>query len=86
VGRSTQCADEFPEVKSFVRIAGGDNVLIRKGDVKFQESNTAWADSAFFNVFDFKLLKGNSNTALKEPFSIVFSETAAKNISVRKTR
>jgi putative ABC transport system permease protein len=24
------------------------------------------------------LLKGNSNTALKEPFSIVFSETAAK--------
>ena len=37
-----------------------------------------WADSAFFKVFDFKLLKGNPQTALKEPFSIVFSETAAK--------
>ncbi|MEO6550888.1 MAG: ABC transporter permease [Ferruginibacter sp.] len=70
--------NEFPEVESYVRIAGGDNVLIRKGDIKFQEENSMWADSAFFNVFDFKLLKGNPQTALKEPFSVVFTETAAK--------
>jgi putative ABC transport system permease protein len=70
--------DEFAEVESFVRVAGGDNVLIRKGDIKFQEKNSAWADSSFFKVFDFKLLKGNAQTALKEPFSIVFSETTAK--------
>ncbi|HLL42886.1 MAG TPA: ABC transporter permease, partial [Segetibacter sp.] len=70
--------DEFPEVEHFVRVAGGDNVLVRKGDIKFQEENSAWADSAFFKVFDFKLLKGDPNTALKDPFSIVFSETAAK--------
>jgi putative ABC transport system permease protein len=69
--------DEFPEIQSFVRITN-DNVLIKKGDIKFQEEHAAWADSALFNVFDFKLLKGNPNTALKEPFSIVFSETAAK--------
>src|SRR5215218_9882073 len=71
-------ADEFPEVESFARVITGDNVLIRKGDVKFQEENAAWADSALFNMFDFTLLKGNKKTALKEPFSIVFSETAAK--------
>jgi putative ABC transport system permease protein len=70
--------DEFPEVESFVRIATDDNVLIKKGDIKFQETKAAWADSALFKVFDFKLLKGNPNTALKEPFSVVFSETAAK--------
>lgn len=69
--------DEFPEIESFVRITD-DNVLIKKGDIKFQEENSIWADSAFFKIFDFKLLKGNPNTALKEPFSIVFSETAAK--------
>jgi putative ABC transport system permease protein len=69
--------DEFPEVESFVRITN-DNVLVKKGDIKFQEEHAAWADSALFHVFDFKLLKGNPNTALKEPFSIVFSETAAK--------
>ncbi len=70
--------DEFPEIENFVRVAGGDKVLVRKGDIKFQEDNAMWADSAFFKVFDFKLLKGNPQTALKEPFSIVFTETAAK--------
>jgi putative ABC transport system permease protein len=70
--------DEFPEIESFVRIAGGDNVLVRKGDIKFNEENAMWADSSFFKVFDFKLLKGNPQTVLKEPFSIVFTETAAK--------
>ncbi len=70
--------DEFPEIESFVRIATDDNVLIKKGNIKFEETNAAWADSAFFKVFDFKLLKGNPNTALKEPFSVVFTETAAK--------
>ena len=69
--------DEFPEVEAFVR-STGDNVLVRKGDIKFQEENAIWADSAFFKIFDFKLLKGNPQTALKEPFSVVFSETAAK--------
>ncbi|HEX8357212.1 MAG TPA: ABC transporter permease, partial [Segetibacter sp.] len=70
--------DEFPEIEAFVRVAGGDNVLIRKDEIKFQEENCAWADSAFFRVFDFKLLKGDPQTALKEQFSIVLSETAAK--------
>jgi putative ABC transport system permease protein len=69
--------DEFPEVESFVR-ATDDNLLVRKGEKKFQEENALWADSSFFHVFDFKLLKGNPQTALKDQFSIVFSETAAK--------
>jgi putative ABC transport system permease protein len=70
--------DEFSEVASFVRIAGQDNVLVRKGDIKYQEENSMWADSAFFAVFDFKLLKGNPKTALTEPLTIVLSETTAK--------
>ena len=69
--------DEFPEVESFVRISP-DNILVRKGDIKFQEENAMWADSAFFKTFDFPLVKGDPNTALKDQFSVVFSETAAK--------
>jgi len=69
--------EEFPEVESFVRLYN-DQVLVRKGDIKFQEENSLWADSAFFKVFDFKLLKGDPTTALKDQFSVVFSETAAK--------
>ncbi|HEX4851627.1 MAG TPA: ABC transporter permease, partial [Puia sp.] len=69
---------EFPEIESFARIITNDDVLIRKGDIKFQEDNVMWADSPFFKIFDFQLLKGNKNTALTEPFSVVFSESSAK--------
>ncbi|MFT3935012.1 MAG: ABC transporter permease [Chitinophagaceae bacterium] len=69
--------DEFPEVESFVRVSGG-SLLVRKGDIKFQEENMQFADSALFHVFDFKMLKGNPDKALTEPNSIVFTETAAK--------
>lgn len=69
--------NDFPEIESFVRLNEG-SLLVRKGNIKFQEENALFADSAFFNVFGFKLLKGDAATALKEPLSIVFSETAAK--------
>ena len=69
--------EEFSEVEAFARVTG-DNILVRKGEIKFQEENAMWADSSLFKIFDFKLLKGNSRTALAEPFSIVFTETAAK--------
>ncbi len=70
-------AQDFPQVQAAVRTTG-DELLVRKGNVKFQELNSLWADSAFFGMFDFKLLKGNPKTVLQEPLSIVFSESAVK--------
>ncbi|MEJ7587871.1 MAG: ABC transporter permease, partial [Ferruginibacter sp.] len=69
--------EEFPEIESAVRLTGA-SLLVRKGDLKFQEDNSLFADSSLFHVFDFKLLKGNPQTALKEKFSIILSQTAAK--------
>ncbi len=68
---------ELPEVQAFTRISGG-NFLLTKGDQKFQEDKMLFADSSLFEVFDFKLLKGNPQIALKDPYSIVLSETYAK--------
>lgn len=70
--------DEFTEVKSFVRIATDEDLLVRKGDEKFLEGKIMWADSALFQMFDFDLQRGDPQTVLKEPFSIVLSETAAR--------
>jgi putative ABC transport system permease protein len=67
----------FPEVEASVRTTD-DELLVRKGNVKFQEKNSLWADSSFFEMFDFKMIKGNPHTALNEPLSIVFSESAVK--------
>lgn len=69
---------EFPQVADFVRISSWENISVRKDDKRFVEKSINWADSAFFEVFDFRLLKGDPHTALKEPYSIVLSETAAK--------
>ncbi len=74
---ASNAKDEFPEIASFVRVAQ-DNLLVRKGDIKFQEPNIMWADSSFFKIFDFNLIKGNPQTVLKEPLSIVVTESAAK--------
>jgi putative ABC transport system permease protein len=69
--------NDFPQVEATVRTTG-DEFLIRRGNVKFEEKESLFADSLFFKVFDFKLLKGNPNTALNEPLSLVFSESAVK--------
>ncbi|MEO5681406.1 MAG: FtsX-like permease family protein [Chitinophagaceae bacterium] len=69
--------EEFAEVEAVARVTG-DNILVRKGEIKFREENAIWADSSLFKIFDFTLSKGNPRTALSEPFSIVFTETAAK--------
>ncbi|MDR3716656.1 MAG: ABC transporter permease [Puia sp.] len=69
---------ELPEVQSTVRVSMGDNWLVTRGDRHFEQDDVALADSTFFQVFDFPLLRGNPNTALKEPFSVVLTEATAK--------
>lgn len=70
--------DEFPEVKSGVRVfrAFRPEVIKVNGN-QFQESEIFYADSTFFNVFDFELVSGNSEKALTEPNSIIFTERSA---------
>jgi putative ABC transport system permease protein len=68
---------DFPQIEAAVRVSGA-SLLVRKGAIKFQEENSAFADSLFFKMFDFKLVSGNPNTALNEPLSIILSQTTAK--------
>jgi putative ABC transport system permease protein len=68
---------DYPEVADFVRLIGSSFIL-RRGDKKFQEDNTVMADSSLFRIFDYPLLRGDPQTALKEPFSLVLSRSTAK--------
>jgi putative ABC transport system permease protein len=67
----------FPEISTAVRVMG-TSLLVRKADIKFQEEHSIFADPAFFQLFDFPLLQGDPAKVLKDPFSVVFSESAAK--------
>jgi putative ABC transport system permease protein len=69
---------DYPEVLETVRIRDLGDWLIRFGDIKFNETGVLFADSTFFNVFDFRLLRGDPKTALVRPRSMVLSETFAQ--------
>lgn len=49
----------------------GDNILPIKG---------FWADPSLLRIFTFQMLGGNPETALKDPYSIVLTETAARKL------
>jgi putative ABC transport system permease protein len=69
---------EMQEVEAAVRVTLGDNWLVDVGDQHFQQDDVAMADSNFFQVFELPFLKGNPRTSLKEPYSVVLTETTAK--------
>ena len=68
---------DYPEIQDIVRLTTG-SPLLRRGETKFQEDGTVYADSSLFSIFDFPLIEGNPKVALKEPFSLVLSESTAK--------
>lgn len=39
-----------------------------------------WTEPSFFRVFTFPMLEGNPETALKDPYSIVLTQTAARKL------
>ncbi len=73
-------AREFPEVENFLRMQIWDETIIQVEDRYFTEDHFALADSSFFDFFSIRLLRGNAETALTEPFSVVLTETAAARI------
>lgn len=48
------------------------------GPVKFREKKLFFADASLFTLFSFRLLKGDTKSALAEPNRIVLSESTAK--------
>ena len=71
-------AADFPEIEQAVRFSGRHQLLFSRGEQRFQEERYLYADSAFFEVFSFPLLRGNPETALRQPGRVVLTETAAR--------
>jgi len=69
--------NDFPEVETFARLYFTELRVSDGANKKFMESRFVYADSTFWNVFDFKLLQGDPRTALSQPFSLVLTESMA---------
>ena len=70
--------DDYEEVVYATRILEGINTVITYKNKSFFETKYLYADTNFFKVFSFPLIKGDPVTALREPHSMVISESTAK--------
>lgn len=70
--------ENIPDVKRVARFIPERNTWISHGDKKFYEQNVYYADSSVFSMLGYEMVKGNPKTALKDPSSIVITESMAK--------
>jgi putative ABC transport system permease protein len=69
---------EYPEVERSTRLYKLQSEVTRYEDVVFTETEVFFADSNFFEVFDYKLIAGDPATALREPNTLVLTESTAR--------
>ncbi|MBN1939967.1 MAG: ABC transporter permease [Candidatus Aminicenantes bacterium] len=69
---------EFPEVESAIRIFPTGVPLVHEEKRTLAEG--LFADRDFFKMLSFRLIAGNPETALGEPYTIVLSERLAKTM------
>ncbi len=74
---------ELPEVEMITSIFDADNFLVSYVNASKQvfaddQENIFAADSNFFKTFSFQVVKGNSETCLLQPQSVVVTESTAR--------
>jgi len=68
---------DYPEVTDMIRVDGATLSIEDKNKTRYNEL-VYYVDTGFFNVFTFPLVKGDVNTALKEPRSLILSQPTAQ--------
>ncbi|MEO9872172.1 ABC transporter permease [Ekhidna sp.] len=72
-------ADEFPGVEQIVRLLKVEEaVVVNTGEKHFKEREVFFSDPEFSEVFSYKWIEGNPNTALFNPNSVVLTRSIAK--------
>jgi putative ABC transport system permease protein len=66
----------FPAIEAFTRTFVG-RTIVSNGVTHFEENNFLYADSSFFDIFTFPVLKGDPNP-LKSKDNLVITESTAK--------
>ncbi len=66
----------LPEIENYARY-NRLNDVVRRGDVEFQES-LFMVDPAFFTIFDFPFVSGNSENPFPSPESVLLTSSSAE--------
>jgi len=68
---------EFPEITNSTRFDPAGQMIVAHAERTFYENNGAYIDPSYFELFDVLFVKGNPETALSNPSSIVITENIA---------
>ena len=72
-----QVVQDYPEVESFVRFIDMPQSLYTFEDREYIENNFYYVDSTLFDIFTYKVLKGDVRSAVTEPDKIALTKTVA---------
>jgi len=72
--------DEFPEVEAFTRFTYARSMEVVIDDKSFMLEGTHYADSCFFQIFDYPLLAGQRNAILQHPRDVAISQKVAMSL------
>ncbi|RFZ94193.1 ABC transporter permease [Mucilaginibacter conchicola] len=67
----------FPEVESTVRMTNA-SLIVNYNDKLLNEKSFMFADSSFFKIFSFDLIKGDKKTALNQSHKVIVTASTAK--------
>lgn len=70
-------SEEFPDVVNFARAYPINNATLKFGDNPFREDKIYCVDPAFLTLFNCRLLSGNHENLLAEPYEIILTESQA---------
>jgi putative ABC transport system permease protein len=70
--------EKYPQVEFITQISGPfQDIVIRQGEKAIRVSDVFGAEPSFFDVFSFPLIRGNPGSSLRDPNTVVLSETIA---------
>ncbi len=70
----------FPEIEKYVQFSSWETPVLRVGDKLFDSRYLVFADDSVFEIFEFKFLRGNSESAFRNPFSLVLARSEAERL------
>ena len=75
---------KFPEVEEFTRFCLNSHsqplITFENSDKEIKVSNFTFADPQVFDVFSFNFIKGDPETALIDPYTVVLTESTAQKM------
>jgi len=75
---ATALKTDFPELENVIHFSRINSGEVKFNEKKFRETRISFVDSAFFDVFDYEFIKGDPETAILHPNTVVITEKIAR--------